>query len=364
MDTLYATIRLMKKTVKVTISPCRAKGRYGGKQGGANRFYQNGSNITAPSGCECGEPWVMFGAKIDEPKKSCFFLNLSNLSLTKKSTPKNKEILPVVPCNETFLLPTSSGTRKYKKATKSKFQGCYPLEESLLENQEVRHEPFDNLSADLETNPADDFTEFPMTDKLLISKSDIEGYRLEAYEEYHKQHEVSWARKSQSTSLSFWEVAQTLQEERNRLEDYLYLLTPKQKEAVKSFYLENEKRLSLPQVAKKLKVSAHSLKDRLDNSLKRIHQCAPHFRFPELRKSSERAKYWKPQDSEFDGLYRKSHSKAQPIRILNPTSLEVVREVAPQEFKKLGWGTKEKQKINKKAIKQWALEMTPLPRYN
>ena len=353
----------MKKAVKATISPCLAKGRYGGKQGGAGRAYKINNETIVASGCECSQSWVMFGAKPCELKRSDFFLNPSNLSLTKKSVQQGKEEIPVVPCKETFLLPTSSGTKAYKKATESKFRGCYPLEERLLENKEVRHEPFDNLSADVEVNPTDDPLGFPTTDKFLTSKSDMEGYLLEASEEYHKQNEALGVATSQP-SLSLWDVGQTLQEERNQLENHSSLLTPKQREAVRLVYLENEKRLSVPEVAKKLKVSTNSLKDRLNNALKRIRQQEPGFKFPERRKSSERAKYWEPQDSQLDGLYRKSNSKAQLIKVLDPASLEVVKVVNPKDFKKLGWGKNERPNADKEAVKQWALEKTQPPKYS
>ena len=263
---------------------------------------------------------------------SDIFLNTSNLSLTKISAQQGSEDIPVIPCKETFLLPTSSGTKAYKKATESKFRGCYPLEERLLENKEVRHEPFDNLSVDV--------VEFPTTDNFLTSRNEMEDYLLDASKEYHKQNEALWMTKSQPPSLSLWDVGQTLQEERNQLENHSSLLTPKQREAVRLVYLENEKQLSVPEVAKKLKVSTDSLKDRLNNARKRIRQQEPGFKFPERRKSSERAKCWELQDSQLDGLYRKSNSKAHPIKVLDPASLEVVKVVNPKEFKKLGWGKK------------------------
>ena len=318
----------MAQSIKKTISPCTAKGKYGGKRGGANRAYKQGG---VSSGCECNRPWVLFGARIGEPKSCQFSLNLENQFLIKGSVKAGKTLIPVVPCNETFLLPTSTGTRKYKAATKAKFRGCYPLEEKLLEKNEVRHDPFDDLASDMNK-----YSRGVVSEHLIAEKG-------------HETKSTGW----------------TSEETQKRREQYERLLTFRQREAIRLIYLENEKGLSDEKVAKKLKISLESLKDRLESALGRIKKINPSFKWPERRRSSERAKYWEPPDSELDGFYRKSNSGPYPVRILDPTFLQVMEEVAPENFAKFGFGEKKKDpKANERAIKKWALEMTPPIRLN
>ena len=310
---------------------------------------------------------MLFGAKLNEPKSSQFFLDLENQSFFKKSLENDKPVISVVPCDKTFLHPSSPGTKKYKKITGAKFRGCYPIEERLLAHNEVRHEPFDNLSSGEEQQFVDDPDELPTTDKFLTTPKQIINYHIKSHEAYHKQHETWWteSRKPKaSLPLNPLEIGVELQRILNKLEKYCQLLTPKQKEAVKFVYLQNEKGLSGTQVAKKLKISLDSLKDRLDGALKRIKEVNPLFKFPERRMSSERAKNWESPDSEFDGFYRKSNSGANPVRVLDPNSLKVRKTIHPKNFAKFGFGKKKKNpKANKKAITKWALEMTPSLRY-
>ena len=144
---------------------------------------------------------------------------------------------------------------------------------------------------------------------------------------------------------------------------YECLLTFKQREAIRLVYLENERDLSDAKIARKLKISLVSLKDRLSSALKDIRRQNPSFKFPERRRSSERAKVWKPSDIELDGLYRRSNSGPYPVRILDPKSLQIMEEVTPKDFGQFGFGEKRpRPNVDRQAIKQWALEMTNKPK--
>ncbi|MCB9025998.1 MAG: sigma-70 family RNA polymerase sigma factor [Bdellovibrionaceae bacterium] len=358
----------MERKVKKTISPCVAKGKYGGKRGGAYRFYQGEGEIIVPSGCECACPWVRFGAKLNEPKKQSYFLNLENqrLSLTKPNA-NDKSAIAIIPCSEAFLLPTSPATKKYKEVTGAKFRGCYPLEEKLLAENEIRHEPFDNLSVEEEKQTLDDPDILPGTDKLLTTASEMSAFHIKAHKAYHKQQELWWTEArtpSSYTPSNPFEFGAYLQDILNELEDLSNILTPKQKEAVRLVYLENEKGLSNPEIAKKLKIAADSLKDRLSGALARITKIRPGYKFPERRMTSEQAKKWESPDAEMDGLYRKSHSGPLALRLLDPKTKKVKKTIKPADFKKYGFGSKKlKSGVDEKAIKKWAFEQTPIPRF-
>ncbi len=47
------------------------------------------------------------------------------------------------------------------------------------------------------------------------------------------------------------------------------------------------------------------------------------YKFPERRKSSEDAKNWELQDSEFDGFYRKSNAFPGPVKKIDPEEIEI-----------------------------------------
>ena len=75
-----------------------------------------------------------------------------------------------------------------------------------------------------------------------------------------RKKEALWTqgRAAQDVLPTPWELGAYLNEEKRKLEDVLDLLTPKQRDAVRLVYLENDDGLSNQEVAKKLKISLDS----------------------------------------------------------------------------------------------------------
>ena len=353
----------MRSGAKKTINPCIAKGRYGGKRGGGDRSIKVDHRYLKPTGCECTKPWILFGAEDNEPKSCRFYYDFENNRLMRGDAPsKNNRtqdadtLISVTPCNEAFLHPTSKGTELHKSQNQTKFRGCYPMEEKLLAEGLIRHEPFDNLNADFDESYVDDPDEVLAVDHLLTTEKERSNYHIKSHINHYKNQEAHrLAQKPQSQKSSPWEIGIYLQEKLNELEDYSYLLTNKQKQAITYLYLDNEMGLSTKDVAKKLKISKDSLKDRIKGALVRILKVNPHFKFPERRKSSEDAKNWELQDSEFDGFYRKSNAKPNPVSMLDPESLEPIgSQIKPENFKKQKSSSKKRKKsVDQATVKKW-----------
>ena len=284
-------------------------------------------------------------------------------------------MIPVIPCNETFLLPTSTGTRKYKRATKAKFRGCYPLEEKLLANREVRHEPFDNLSAMQEWEVTEDSDESLVSDSLVTTLDKIlSRHSMNIHAAHYQQNEDEWTDpesielESTESGLieaelplsqsSIWDDSNTFKKSSVEIKMHLHLLTPKQREAVQMVYLNEKNKLSGPEVAKKLKISIDSLKDRLKGALGRIRKATPEFNFSQRRRPPQKDK--NENDKKLN-----TRNGPYPVKILDPHSFEVKHTIHPEDFKKLGFGKKKKNpKAKVIAIKKWILEKVPPLKFN
>ena len=323
------------------------KGRYGGKKNGGWRKYQFDGLRKFPSGCECSCPWVLFGGDSDDPKSARVEADWKS-----EASPKFKFADPekplknlVVPCDEAFLLKTSRGTRKYKQKLKkeTQFEGCYAIEEELAKNKDIEHEPFRDLFPQGIEEPAlDDFDSAFLTDVLLSNSQTHFNYTLNYNKLLRKQQEAaSKPYGGQTANEVIWEYASFQAQEMQRLEELCAKagLTPKQLEAVRAVYFDNDDLISNPEVAKHLKISLDSLKDRLKLSLKKIRSVNPIYSYPKRRRDSETAKIWKSSGSEFDGFYRKAHAEPSDVRV---TTKGKTITLKPEEFRKR-FGTPEEE---------------------
>ena len=106
-----------------------------------------------------------------------------------------------------------------------------------------------------------------------------------------------------------------------QLKAYMFLLTPKQAEAVRLVYLENKSGLSQLKVAQELGICRDSLKERLKGALRTIQSVSPCFKFPKYRRSSKKANNL--EDKKSGGFYQESKNSSLAVRTWDPDYLKI-----------------------------------------
>lgn len=265
------------------INPCKMKGRLAGRQD-PGRSYDVGKDRLTIGCCECAVPFLAFGSTDDKTRLSYA------MKLGPGQAPRfvpavlavdGDSSLIVVPCAETFLKPTSKGTRHYKQALRdnTKFKGCEPIERQLVEERRIIYESTEILGRYEDSMVTFTRKEVPELFEPTSEEDgppklvDFEEERLLGFDRQYSEAAPALAMTEEPGFASDDKTADVRKKEKWYREFWASLTKP-QKQAVKAVYTNNKKGLTKVQVAKKLGIRADSLQERLDGALKKLRKFA------------------------------------------------------------------------------------------
>ncbi len=315
---------------KSSVNPCIAKGRAGGSRSGGV-VYKIKGHVVRINGCECGQAFLDLSRKSEASRRYAYAPAGSAHpgALLTAQGPQAQfppQSLEIVPCQERFRKEDSPATQFHVRAMGSltTFRGCQSLEEDLLAQALVRHRP---------------------------PKEEIMGWREPPDKDEQRGEYDAW---DDADSLESWKYTQSLtqatenddldedqdgedkEEDQDGEDKEEEVIVPRQKEAwvtllykrSKEFKLTYRQRsafelvypksgpgLTHAQAAKKLRISPHSLKDRIEGIKKKVED-----RFPGItQKEKEIPGLWKAPDRQLDGFYVRSRAKhVAPLYRVNP----------------------------------------------
>lgn len=270
------------------INPCAAKGRYCRRSTGVSYKRSWKKNKIPPVGCELNAPY-----SLETPEGHVMFAGRSGGAEFGPRTHDVKASACVVPCEGAFRYFDSPGSKQYRKLTGYKFS-CQAVEEKLFVNKEVQYLP------DAEQSSATE-------NQWILWSSEIL-----AIEEI-----------AEDTSVS----APPEEEESQRFKSFLSQLTYKQKSVVERLYLRNYEGKTYEEVAKSLRISVDSLKDRRTQIKKKLESLYPEFAGIKVKKTKLNA----AQDLQEDGFFRKSLAKPYPLYRVDPVTGEKTRVLPPRK---------------------------------
>jgi len=336
-----------KKKAKPGPSPCALKGQaFGSRRGGAVYRIQEAS--WRPRGCECQERWRDIGIT-DRPsaeRRISAAIDFATAALTLieekhvGQSQKAEGLHTVLPCNETFRFPHSKGTKIYRsaKARNTNFSGCQNLEDELKERNSVAHTQSEVLGTiqdyQLAYERLDQDRDDELSQQQMSREKNWDPMRSKTFDlmpersTYMREHvQSSWPyggiseRRAARKALVATPLPQWVQILKKNLKDFE--LTYKQKSAVTRLYFENRRKEPIGVVAKTLRITVDSLKDRIAQVKKKVLA-----RFPEAAdqealqvasggKKAKREKF--ESDLSFNGFFRKSSAKTpHPVYRVDP----------------------------------------------
>ena len=360
----------MTKKPRMGPSPCKMKGRHHGRLG-SGAFYQIQNVRWAPQACECMERWRDIGYT-DAPKASrrvSAYMSKETAAITvivepPPAVPQNAKFYHrVLPCNEVFRYAHSTGSKAYRKVKsgQSKFRGCQHLEDALLRDKEIRHTErevlgtFKDFGLICETHEFESEGDTP--DQALAREKNWEPKSVKR---------TSLDREMEYTETNVEFPGEDSSPERSEpapkkpvlWTDYLKLhwkvldLTYKQESAAKLFILENHDALTVGEVAKRLRISVDSLKDRINQIKKKVLARFPEAidKVPSLIRKNKRERF--ESDLAIGGFYRKSlarhREKAYRLNPNDTTRRDEIKDPPKPVRRRSALSKKERDQLAKK----------------
>jgi len=224
-------------------------------------------------------------------------------------------------CQGIYLKKKSKFLKKYKRETKSKFQGCHELEKELIKNGLIKNSPMVNISTDVyrEVHETEELTSVDIWEIIIqvkeghqwnreellalfninkkrvkndaASKMLIKLMRSSRYEydphlifaallirldmndpamikKYFPGYDLKIYYTNQSKVFS--DIQKRIPDKIEFIDELFEIISKPQREAVEKYYMHNDKNLSMEEVSKKLGISKSSLYSRLEGAKKRI----------------------------------------------------------------------------------------------
>lgn len=278
------------------IDPCARKGRYLGSRGRGRSYSaidpETGKKFRH-NGCECSQAFVCSSSKsqIKKLRYGVDALGETKMLDTSVSTPN--DVLEVVPCEGTFLKRGSEGTLRHRRSCGSAttFRGCFDLERELFSANLIKYEFREDLGRSLDVNERTEIlgisNDYAELDEESLLEFFVDGTREQIDT---KQMDISrleamdWDEKIKADKTFHKQVPMSSNEPLTptedkpplfkglELEELLAMLTTKQRNAVEAVLLYNHEGLTQEAMAKSMKISRDSLRERIAGALKKLNK--------------------------------------------------------------------------------------------
>ncbi len=203
-----------KKGKKGGVNPCRQKGLLaGGSHPG--RYYKRDGEIIKIPACECSQAFLNFGFK--NLRFSHYEQDLAAakgpgslirrpISKTSTDSIKRSTVKCVTPCDGAFRFRDSRLTKVYKRSAGklTKFTGCQNLEEDLIDDALIKHEPDEvvGLSMEVLTEGLSREEPYPWHDPRRFVFDSLEASRYQRELVQRQNQYESQAQKARSQEIS------------------------------------------------------------------------------------------------------------------------------------------------------------------